>query len=142
MRGWADAGRVGWGSSPTSVPFRVLLVAALLGGVAIAAYRYAAVWTPLQRRYLFAYVRSAVAVTARGEYDLWQVIDRHGTRLAPDEELVSVTTASGETSFALADTAVKAGATRLVWQRRRTSTKRSTPSSAGGSTATRPCSTS
>jgi hypothetical protein len=58
-----------------------------------------------------------VALSTRGDYDLWQVVDRQGTRLALDEELVSVTTAGGDTSFALAETAVMAGATRVVRQR-------------------------
>ena len=47
-------------------------------------------------------MRSAVAFSRGGEYDLWQVVDRTGARLALDEDLVSVTTATGETSFALA----------------------------------------
>jgi hypothetical protein len=89
----------------------------MLGGVATAVYRYAEVWTPLERQYLGAYVWSAAAVTARGEYEQWQVIDQKGRRLALDEELVTITNATGETSFALSDTALKAGAMRLVSQR-------------------------
>jgi hypothetical protein len=117
MRFWRPAECVDWGPHEPSVPLRVLLAIALLGGVATAAYRYTEVWTPLQRGYFFAYVWSEVAVTARGDYDLWQVIDQKGSRLALDEELVSVTSVAGDTSFALSDTAVKVGATRLVWQR-------------------------
>ena len=95
----------------------MIIVAALLTGVGIAAYRYAEVWTPLQRRYLSSYVRSAASFTTSGTYELLQLDDRTGRRLALEEELVTVTSATGETSFALSDTAVKAGATRLVWQR-------------------------
>ncbi len=100
-----------------SVSLIIVLIAALMTGMGIAAYRYEQVWTPLQRQYLYSYVRSAVALTSRGPYELWQLVDRTGGRLALDEELVTVTSASGETSFALSETAAKAGATGLVWQR-------------------------
>ncbi len=114
MRIWGRSDAVGWGARPPVVPMGVLLVLALVGGVTTAAYRYRAVWSPLQRHYLGAYVRSAVAVSTRGEYHLWQVVDRTRARLALDEDLVSVTTATGETSFGLATPAATAGATRLV----------------------------
>lgn len=114
MRVWGRSDAVAWGSRPPAVPMGVLLVVALLGAVTTAAYGYRAVWSPLQRHYLGAYVRSAVAFSSRGEYDLWQVVNRTGARLALDEDLVSVTTATGETSFALAAPAATAGATRLA----------------------------
>ena len=118
MRLWWDSDRVMWGP-PRAKPVTliVMLIIAFVSAAGIAEYRYAEVWTPLQRRYLPSYVRSALALTTTGRYDLVQVVDRTGSRLALDEELVSVTTAAGETSFALSDAAVKAGATRLVWQR-------------------------
>jgi hypothetical protein len=115
MRLWRDSGHVR--SPQTAKPAAVIIVAALLTGVAIAAYRYAEVWTPLQRRYLSSYVWSAAPFTTSGRYELLQLDDRTGRRLALEEELVTVITATGETSFALSDTAIKAGATRLVWQR-------------------------
>jgi hypothetical protein len=94
---------MGWRSDgPPVVPRGVWLALALVGGVATEAYRYAEIWTPLQRHYLAAYVGSAVAVTSLGEYDVWQIVDKAGARLALDEDLVSVTTVAGETSFALA----------------------------------------
>jgi hypothetical protein len=117
MRLWGDSDYVRSAPPATPVSLIIVLVAALTTGLGIAAYRYAEVWTPLQRLYLFSYVRSAVALTTGGSYELWHVVDRTGSRLALDEELVTVTAATGETSFALSDTAVKAGATRLVWQR-------------------------
>lgn len=117
MRLWGDSDYVTSAPPTTPVSLIIVLVTALMTGLGIAAYRYAEVWTPLQRLYLFSYVRSAVALTTGGSYELWHVVDRTGSRLALDEELVTVTAATGETSFALSDTAVKAGATRLVWQR-------------------------
>ena len=117
MTFWRDADHAGGGPFPRSVPLRVVLLVAVLSGVGITAYRYAELWTPLQRRYLGAYLRSAVAMTTRGEYALWQVVDQRGSRLAVDEELVSVTSATGETTFALSDAVVTAGATGLVWRR-------------------------
>ena len=126
----------------TPVSLIILLVAALMTGVGVAAYRYAEVWTPLQRLYLFV-----VCAERRGVDDQWSRTscgtwsNRTGRRLALDEELVTVTSATGETSFALSDTAVKAGATRLVWQRESYRHAALHPSSAGGSITIRPSST-
>jgi hypothetical protein len=118
MRPWWRADVVPW-DHPKPKPFSltIVLVAALLSGAAIAAYRYAAVWTPLQRRYVFSYAWSGLALTASGSYDLLDVVDQKGHRLALDDDLVTVTSATGETSFALSDTAVTAGKARLVWHR-------------------------
>jgi len=44
------------------------------------------------------------------------VVDRNGARLALDEEVMAVTTATGEKTFALTDEAMKAGDKRLVFQ--------------------------
>ena len=109
MTRWGNSDRGRWGPPTRSISLIVLLVAAFVNGVGIAAYRYAEVWTPLQRRYLSSYVRSALAFSTSGLYELLQVADGKGSRLALDEELVSVTTATGETSFALSDAAVKGG---------------------------------
>ena len=117
MRRWGDSDYLRSTQPAMPVSLSIVLVTALMTGLGVAAYRYAEVWTPLQRLYLFSYVRSAVALTPGGSYELWHVVDRTGSRLALDEELVTVTAATGATSFALSDTAAKAGATRLVWQR-------------------------
>ena len=71
MRLWGDSGHV-W-STQRAKPATVIIIAALLTGVGIAAYRYAEVWTPLQRRYLSLYVRSAVLFTISGTYELLQL---------------------------------------------------------------------
>ena len=72
MRRWGDSDYVRSAQPATPVSLIILLVAALMTGVGIAAYRYAEVWTPLQRQYLCSYVRSAVALTTSGPYELWQ----------------------------------------------------------------------
>jgi hypothetical protein len=98
------------------------LLVALLSGVAIGAYRYARIWTPLQRSYISSYLRSQVmgglGVATRGHYRLLQVVDGRSTRLALDDEVHPVTTATGETTFALTEAmaAVRLGDRRLVWQ--------------------------
>jgi hypothetical protein len=113
--------RLGWDSARppgTRGLLIILLIAAHLTGVGIAAYRYEEVWTALQRRYLSSYVRGAVAFTTTGEYDLLDLVEKTGSRLALDDEVVTVTSATGETSFALSAAAVTAGATDLVWERK------------------------
>ena len=94
-----------------------VLAAALVAGIGVAAYEYAVVWTPLQRDYLVTYVRSALIWPTKGEFDLLYLVDAKGSRLALDGELVTVTSATGDTTFALADDTIKAGATRLEWRR-------------------------
>jgi hypothetical protein len=85
---------------------------------AISAYRYARQWTPLQKHYLSAYLGTdAGALRKDGRYTLLMAETRKGTELALDEEVTLVTTASGENTFALTDAAVKAGVTKLEWQR-------------------------
>ena len=80
--------------------------------------------------------RPAVATTCGN----WSI--GTGRRLALDEELVTVTSATGETSFALSDTRRqgRGDAPRVAAGVLPTS-PRSTPSSAGGSITIRPCST-
>lgn len=96
-----------------------LLLIAITLGAAVGAYRYVADWTPLQRFYLSPYVRSACASALafkHAHYQLLHVVDRRGSRLALDEEVTPVTTATGDSTFALTDVAVQAGDLRLVWQ--------------------------
>jgi type IV secretory pathway TraG/TraD family ATPase VirD4 len=85
---------------------------------AISAYRYARVWTPLERNYLTAYLATdAGALRKDGWYTLLMVETRKGqAHLAMDAEVVPFTTASGENTFALTDAAVQAGAAKLEWQ--------------------------
>jgi hypothetical protein len=53
-----------------------MLVQASLSAGGIGAYRFARVWTPLQRQYLWSYVWSAVAISRRGSYELLVIVDQ------------------------------------------------------------------
>jgi len=92
---------------------------AIASGIGVGYFRYQMTWTPLQRVYLPAYFRSALAptVAARGRYQLLQVADRSNPagRLALDEEVTPVS-ANGEAMFALSDAGRAAGDRRLAWQ--------------------------
>jgi hypothetical protein len=57
---------------------------------------------------------AAVPDAGSGTYQALQVIDRTGTRLALDEEVMPVTAAAGESSWALTDAAIRAGDRRLT----------------------------
>ena len=95
---------------------------ALASVAAICTYRYERVWTPLQRDYLLTYAGTPTAGALRkdGWYTLLSVVDRRGQqRLAIDPDVEPMTTASGESTFALTDEAVKTGAVKLEWQRER-----------------------
>ncbi len=95
---------------------------ALLSVAAICAYRYERVLTPLQRHYLLTYAGTPTAGVLRkdGAYTLLSVVDRREQqRLAIDPDVEPMTTASGESTFALTDEAVKTGAVKLEWQRER-----------------------
>ncbi len=72
---------------------------AVVSVAAICGYRYAYVLTPLQRFYLTTYIRSGLRVGIgfkTGRYVLLNVVDKKGSRLALDEEVMPVTTATGE----------------------------------------------
>jgi type IV secretory pathway TraG/TraD family ATPase VirD4 len=92
---------------------------ALLSVAAICAYRYERVLTPLQRHYLLTYAGTPTAGALRkdGAYTLLAVVTRKDSRLAIDPDVEPVTTAAGESTFALTDEAVKTGAVKLEWQR-------------------------
>ena len=96
------------------------LFLAVLSVAATCAYRYAYVLTPLQRFYLKAYIRSGlraeINLSKTDRYVLLNVVNRKGSRLALDEEVMPVTTANGETTFALTDEAVRVGDRRLLFQ--------------------------
>jgi type IV secretory pathway TraG/TraD family ATPase VirD4 len=93
---------------------------ALASVAAICTYRYERMWTPLQRHYLLTYAGTPTAGVLRkdGAYTLLSVVDRRGQqRLAIDPDVEPMTTAAGESTFALTDEAVKTGAVKLEWQR-------------------------
>src|SRR5260370_14979586 len=94
---------------------------ALLSVAAICVYRYARVWTPLQRHYLTAYVGTSVAGTIRidGGYTLLMVVSRKDKRLALEYEVEPFGTENGESKFTLTKEAIKTGDVRLELQRAR-----------------------
>jgi hypothetical protein len=94
-----------------------VLALACTSAFGIGAYRYARIWTPLQRQYLASYVWSAVAITGRGSYTLLTIDDRTERRTALDADVVPVVPAPGGDALALSATAVSHGAVRLAWQR-------------------------
>lgn len=93
---------------------------ALVSMGAICAYRYTEVWTPLQRFYLKTYIRSGLrTVTSFAKSDRYQMltaITKKSSHWAAEDEVTEVKTASGETTLALSDDAVKIGDLRLVLQ--------------------------
>jgi hypothetical protein len=101
--------------SPAWLP--AMLVLACLSAGGIGADRYARVWTPLQRQYLWSYVWSAVAVSRSGSYELLLIVDQTTRRMALDADVVPVAARPGDETFGLTPTALSRGAIRLAWQR-------------------------
>jgi hypothetical protein len=114
---WGRDGAGTW-QNPKPVWTLTALLVTVLSGVAIGAYEYAEAWTSLQQLYLGPYIRSVLAgtVTRSGGYQLLMVVGRHGTRLALDEEVQPVRSATGALSFALTDVAREIGDRELRWQ--------------------------
>ena len=119
--------RYEWGRAPDAgrwqralpVWFVSLLVIALVSGVGLWLFRETFVWTPLQRFYLSAYARSAVASSLgirTGRYRVLMMENRRGIRPAIDDEVVPMTSARGEATFGLSELAHQASSGRLVWR--------------------------
>ena len=115
---WGRTDAAGRWLHPTPAWTITVVLVAVASAVAMAWYRYTARWTPLQQVYLSAYVRSEVlsdlGFMTTGQYRLLQVVDQKGSRLALDDDVVTVGT--GDTTYALTDAATRDGDRRLVWQ--------------------------
>jgi hypothetical protein len=110
----------GWGRQPSagmwiSTRPAWALSATLLAVVSVVGvgqYRYSR-WTPLQRFYFPAYVRSslldALGVTKPGRYALVTVIDRRGSRLAVEGDVAPTPAAPDGAVFTLTASAAAAG---------------------------------
>ncbi len=97
----------------------VTLLLAIVSVAAICGYHYAYVLTPLQRFYLTTFIRSGLRAEIgfkTGRYALLNVVDKKGSRLALNEEVMPVKIATGESVFALTETAMQLGDRQLVWQ--------------------------
>jgi len=119
-RQWGRNQYAGEWPNPKAAWAIATLFLAVFSVAAICAYRYAYVLTPLQRFYLKTYIRSGlrseINLSRTDRYVLLNVMDRKGSRMALDEEVMPVTTASGEGTFALTDEAVRVGDWRLAFQ--------------------------
>jgi hypothetical protein len=118
---WGRADAAGTWPRPRPVWTLALLLMAIVSGAAIGAYRYATIWTPLQRFYLSSYLRSECASALAfktGRYQLLTVIDPKGSRLALDEEVQPFTEATNEVTFALSELGRQAGDRHVAWQDR------------------------
>jgi type IV secretory pathway TraG/TraD family ATPase VirD4 len=116
---WGRAPEAGKWQRAIPVWFMSVVLIGLVSGMGMWWVRQALVWTPLQQFYLSAYVRSALASSLAiqtGRYRLLLIESRRGSRLAIDEEVVPVSTSSGEMNFALSGLARQAGSGRLVWR--------------------------
>jgi type IV secretory pathway TraG/TraD family ATPase VirD4 len=116
---WGRAPEAGKWQRAIPVWFMSVVLVALVSGIGMWWVRQVLVWTPLQQFYLSAYVRSALASSLAiqtGRYRLLLMESRRGSRLAIDEEVVPVSTSSGEMNFALSGLARQAGSGRLAWR--------------------------
>ena len=116
---WGRVETAGRWPHPRPVWTMTVLVVALLTAAAIQAYASLRTWTPLQRWYISAYLRSGLigglGFTGAGQYRLLHVVDRTGNRLALDDEVAPAPAVAG-IPFRLTDAAVRAGDRALVWR--------------------------
>ena len=115
---WGRVETAGRWPHPRPVWTMAALIAALLTAGAVQTHACLRTWTPLQRWYLSAYLRSGLIAglgfTGAGQYRLLHVVDRTGNRLALDDEITPAPSAG--MPFQLTDAAVLAGDRALVWQ--------------------------
>jgi hypothetical protein len=116
---WGRAAEAGRWQRDVPVWLLSTILIAVAIGMGMCWVRQEFVWTPLQQFYLSAYARSALASSLAirsGRYRLLLMENRRGTRLAIDDEVVPMSTSTGEPTFALSELARQARAGRLVWR--------------------------
>ncbi len=116
---WGRAAEAGKWQRAVPVWFMSMILLALASGMGVWWVRQTFVWTPLQRFYLSAYTRSAIASSLAiqtGRYRLLLMDNRRGSRLAIDDEVVPIASPTGDTTFALSQLAQQAGSGHLVWR--------------------------
>ena len=87
---WGRSEVAGTWPRPKYFWFLSLLIVALASGVATGIYQHERTWTPLQRWYLSAYLRSAIAAGLafeNGSYELLYALGRKEVRLAFNEDV-------------------------------------------------------
>src|SRR3989442_3948745 len=116
---WGRPAEAGKWQRAVPVWLMSVILLALASGIGIWWVRQTFVWTPLQRFYLSAYTRSAIASSLAiqtGRYRLLLINNRRGSRLAIDEEVVPISSPTGDTTFGLSQLAQQAGSGHLVWR--------------------------
>jgi len=117
-------------------------ILALVSMVGICVYRYAEVWSPLERFYVKTYIRSGlrslVKFSRTDSYWTVNAVSKKGSHWALDEEVIEVKTGAGGTALALTPEAVQIGDVRLVIQRWCGTTQGCMTSWASGSIETKP----
>ena len=96
---WGRAAEAGKWQRAVPVWLMSVILLALASGVGVWWVRQTFVWTPLQQFYLSAYTRSAMASSLAiqtGRYRLLLMDNRRGSRLAIDEEVVPISSPTGE----------------------------------------------
>ena len=111
-QGWGREASAGtWIRTRPAWAFSAALIA-VVTVIGLGQYRYSR-WTPLQRFYFSAYVRSttldALGVTNAGRYALLTVIDGRGPRLAVDRDVEASPDSSSGDAFTLAPAARSTG---------------------------------
>jgi len=116
---WGRAAEAGKWQRAVPVWSMSVSLLALASGIGVWWVRQMFVWTPLQQFYLSAYTRSAMASSLAiqtGRYRLLLMDNRRGSRLAIDEEVVPISSPTGDTTFGLSQLAQQAGSGHLVWR--------------------------
>ena len=114
---WGRAAEAGKWQRAVPVWFMGVIVLALASGIGVWWVRQMFVWTPLQQFYLSTYTRSAIASSLAiqtGRYRLLLMDNRRGSRLAIDEEVVPISSPTGDTTFMLSQLAQRASSGHLM----------------------------
>src|ERR1700730_1567799 len=111
-RSWGREASAGtWIRTRPAWAFSAMLIA-VVSVIGLGQYRYSR-WTPLQRLYFPAYIRSTIldvlGVTKPGQYALLTVIDRRGSRLAVASACEATPGMSSSDAFTLTAAAESAG---------------------------------
>jgi hypothetical protein len=105
---------VPWLSRTRQGALVILMVSVI---AAVTWLRYTIVWTPLQRPYLHAYVRTSIRFVGDEHLDVLVIVDGTQSRWAMDDDVKPVLTNDHTTSFVLARAVDHTAAAHLEWRR-------------------------